>query len=211
VQIVIKLADSARRPPQFVNGGHGSFSVVAGACAPSYLQVPLAPLGAFTLLHTPVDELTSQLADLRDVAGDGARLLAERVRDAPTWDARFRALDQYLLGRAEDGPRPAPEVAQAWHRLLASGGATPIGRIATEVGWSHKHLITKFRRQVGLTPKTVARLIRFDLVWRRVGAAPRQWGQIAAESGYADQAHLVRECRAFTGLTPTELVGPDAR
>ena len=81
----------------------------------------------------------------------------------------------------------------------------PIGRLAAEVGWSHKHLITRFRQQVGLGPKTAARLIRFDGVWRRLDQAGDRpdWGLVAAEAGYADQAHLVREFRQFTGTTPT--------
>lgn len=95
-------------------------------------------------------------------------------------------------------------MAQAWQRLLITAGGVPIGRIAKEVGWSHKHLIAKFKQQVGLPPKTAARLVRFDQVWHRVdGHRQRDWGQIAADSGYADQAHLIRDFRQFTGTTPT--------
>jgi methylphosphotriester-DNA--protein-cysteine methyltransferase len=116
-------------------------------------------------------------------------------------------MDQYLLRRLERGPRPSPEVAWAWQRLVATAGAAPIGRIAHEVGWSHRHLIAKFRPQVGLAPKTAARLIRYDGMWRRL--QPRQpvdWGQLAADAGYADQAHLVRDFRRFTGTTPTDFL-----
>jgi AraC-like DNA-binding protein len=111
-----------------------------------------------------------------------------------------------MLGRLEGGPRPAPEVAWAWRRLVASGGGIPIGRLAAEVGWSHKHLITQFRQQVGLRPKTAARLVRFHRVWRRLdqsGGRP-VWAELAQEAGYADQAHLIREFRRFTGMTPTQ-------
>ena len=80
----------------------------------------------------------------------------------------------------------------------------PIGQVADEVGWSHKHLIVQFRRQAGLRPKTAARLIRFDRVWRHVDQRrPLDWGQVAADAGYADQAHLIRDFRQFTGITPT--------
>jgi methylphosphotriester-DNA--protein-cysteine methyltransferase len=96
-----------------------------------------------------------------------------------------------LLRRLERGPRPSPEVAQAWQRLVASAGAVPIGRIASGVGWSHKHLIARFRQQVGLTPKTAARLVRLEGVWRGLEQRwPLDWGQLARDAGYADQAHL---------------------
>jgi methylphosphotriester-DNA--protein-cysteine methyltransferase len=87
----------------------------------------------------------------------------------------------------------------------SAGGAVPIRRIANEVGWSHKHLIARFKRQVGLRSKTAARLVRFDGVWRGLDARrPLDWGQLARDAGYADQAHLIRDFRQFTGTTPTD-------
>jgi AraC-like DNA-binding protein len=126
------------------------------------------------------------------------------TEDTPSWPRRFALLDQFLLRRLDRGPRPAPEVGWAWQRLNASGGAAPIGELAREVGWSHKHLIARFRQQVGVAPKTAARLLRFNGVWRHLDEGrPLDWGLVAAETGYADQAHLIREFRQFTGTTPT--------
>jgi AraC-like DNA-binding protein len=68
-------------------------------------------------------------------------------------------MDRFLLGRLEVGPRPSPEVGRAWERLVASAGTVPIGQVASEVGWSHKHLIARFRQQVGVRPKTAARAV----------------------------------------------------
>lgn len=139
--------------------------------------------------------------------GADGRRLTEQLREAPSWRQRFALADQFLLRQLEEGPRPSPEVGWAWGRLVATGGAVPVGRIAGEVGWSHKHLITKFRQQIGLRPKTAARLVRFDGVWRRLdGRRPLDWGQVAREAGYADQAHLVREFHQFTGTTPTQFL-----
>ena len=210
VPVVVKILDSPHRPPAFVMGARGGPTVVEGECAPSYLEVMLAPLAAYTLLGLPMEELSSQLVDLTDVLGAAGRRLGEQLREAPAWQQRFRLLDQFLLRRLADGPQPSPEIGRAWELLVASGGAVPISQIAGEVGWSHQHLIVKFRQQAGLRPKTAARLIRFDGVWRRLDEPrPADWGQIAADSGYADQAHLVREFRRFTGTTPTAfLAGP---
>jgi AraC-like DNA-binding protein len=204
VPLVVKLADSPRRPPTFVMGAHGSYSVVEGDCAPSYVQVLLDPLGAYRLLGLPMAELSGQLVDLVEVLGADGRRLGEQLREAPSWRRRVALLDRFLLGRLAAGPRPSPEVGWAWQRLVATGGAVPIGQLAKEVGWSHKHLLARFRRQVGLRPKTAARLVRFDGVLGRLDGRRRlDWGRVAAEVGYADQAHLVREFRQFTGTTPT--------
>jgi AraC-like DNA-binding protein len=205
VPLIVKLLDSVDRPPQFVMGAHGSYSILEGDCAPSYIEVWLAPLGAYTLLGLPMGELRGHTVDLVDVLGAGGRRLAEQLREAPTWRHRFALLDRFLLRRLERGPRPSPEVDWAWRRLVATAGAEPIGRLANEVGWSHKHLITRFRQQVGLAPKTAARLVRFDGVWRRLDERrPLDWADLARQAGYADQAHLIRDFRQFTGTTPTD-------
>ena len=186
-------------------------ALVEGECAPSYLEVRLDPLGAYPLLGLPVGELNGQLVDLADVLGGAARRLAEQLREAPGWRQRFALLDQFLLRRmawrAAALATGRLGVAAAGH----TGGAVPIGRIADEVGWSHQHLIVQFRQQAGLRPKTAARLVRFDRVWRQIDQRrPLDWGQVAADTGYADQAHLIRDFRQFTGSHPDRLPGAHA-
>jgi AraC-like DNA-binding protein len=204
VSLVVKLRDSAHRPPAFVTGPHHAHLVPDGECAPSYLEVRLSPLSGYTLLGVPLNALRGRIVDLRDLLGADGRRLAERLREARTWRERFTLIDRLLLDRLDGGPQPSPEVVRVLQRLAATGGAARIGRLAREVGWSHQHLITRFNQQVGLSPKAAARLVRFDRVLRRLEqpGAPG-WERIAAEAGYADQSHLVREFRTFTGVTPT--------
>jgi AraC-like DNA-binding protein len=208
VPLVVKLPDSAHRPPAFVRGPHGSFSVPEGSAPRHTLRCGWPPLGAYALLGLPMDELSGRLVDLVDLLGAAGRRLAEGVREAPSWRQRFALVDQFLLRRLEAGPQPSPEVGWAWKRLVATAGTMPIGRIAEEVGWSHKHLIARFRQQVGLRPKTAARLVRFEGVGRRLDHARGRldWGRLAADAGYADQAHLVRHFRQFTGTTPAQFL-----
>jgi hypothetical protein len=106
VPLIVKLLDSSHRPPAFVMGVHGTYSVLEGDCAPSYLEVWLAPLGAYTLLGLPMDELSGHTVDLVDVLGATGRRLAEQLRETSSWHRRFALLDQFLLRRLEP---PAPD------------------------------------------------------------------------------------------------------
>jgi hypothetical protein len=165
VPLVIKLVDSPHRPPAFVIGARDAFTVLEGACAPSYLEVLLDPLAAYRLLGLSMAELSGQLVDLVELLGGDGRRLGDQLRQAPNWRRRFALLDRFLLERLERGPQPSPEVGWAWARLVAADGAVPIARLASEVGWSHKHLIARFKEQVRLRPKTAARLVRFQGCW----------------------------------------------
>src|SRR5258706_444936 len=90
-------------------------------------------------------------------------------------------------------------------RIESCDGGLDIGSLARELGCSHKHLISLFRDQVGIPPKLLARLVRFERVMHaaRAEVAPG-WAELALVHGYCDQAHLAREVKQLTGLTPTE-------
>jgi AraC-like DNA-binding protein len=192
-------------PTSFVTGLADTHDVVEQFGAIECVDVKLTPLGAYTLLGVPMSELANEVADLADVLGPEAARLTERLANTPGWAARFAVLDEFLLARAEAGPEPAPEVRWAWRRLAETGGAVPVGALAQEVGWSRRHLVTRFRQQVGLPPKTIARVIRFEDLLRRVGnAGGAAWSRIAAECGYYDQAHMNRDFREFAGTTPSD-------
>ena len=203
--LVVDVEPSPLRSPARLYGPNGSHIVVEGDCPRAFIETCLAPLGAYTLFGPAVADVGESIVGLEELVGADARLLDERIQSAPTWSERARQLDAFLLDRWARGPQPSSEVSEAWDLLVQSGGTSTIAEIAREVGWSHKHLITKFKQQVGVAPRLAARLLRLSRVWRHIKTG-QSWARIAAESGYADQSHLVREFRQFTGTTPGALI-----
>lgn len=90
----------------------------------------------------------------------------------------------------------------AWVRLHATGGRLPVSRLAEDVGWSRGQMARRFGSELGIGPKQVARLVRFGRA-RDLVAGRRRLAEVAADCGYADQAHLTREWRELAGLAPT--------
>jgi AraC-like DNA-binding protein len=89
--------------------------------------------------------------------------------------------------------------------LTASAGRLRISALADEIGWTRQHLNARFRDQIGLTPKTVARVARLHHAASLLaGPSPPPWSEVAVRCGYADQPHLNRDFRALTGCTPTD-------
>ncbi|OKI65584.1 AraC family transcriptional regulator [Micromonospora sp. CB01531] len=165
------------------------------------LQIRLEPVAAAAVLGAST-ELSGAVVSLEDVWGRDAGRAEDRLRAAASWDERF-TIAQEILGRRL-GARPPvdPEVAYTWRRTLTSRGRVRVDGLADEVGWSRKRLWSRFRSQLGITPKRAAQLMRFDHAAHLL-AAGHAAASVATESGYVDQSHLHREVKAFTGLTPT--------
>jgi AraC-like DNA-binding protein len=88
--------------------------------------------------------------------------------------------------------------------IAATGGAVAIGDLSVATGVSSTHLAQRFKELVGVTPKRLARTHRFAANLLAIDfAEPIDWGDIACDAGYFDQAHFSHEFREFTGLTPT--------
>lgn len=211
-----RLGESVRAGA-FVSGLSDSYALVDSFGSQRGVQVDLTPLGAFMLLGLPMRELANRAVELEDLLGaEGARL-PERLHEASDWSARFAILDQLLVKRFARARAASPDVLWAWRRLLEAGGRLRVTELAQELRCSRRHLSARFSEQVGVPPKTLARLLRFRRAARLLGAGPLSESpgrcaaarlsltQIALESGYYDQAHLNRDFREFAGLAPTEL------
>jgi AraC-like DNA-binding protein len=193
----------------FAAGMHDAFTEWQATGPALGVQVNLTPLGARRLLAVPMHELTNRVVPFDDLFAGDARWLTERLAGARDWRDRFALVDAILAARLVSAPAVSPGVEWAWERLVVSGGAYPIGDLGAELGWSRKRLVARFREEIGLTPKTASRLLRFDALVAKLGSGRERasWAELAADLGFSDQAHLAREVRRFTGQTPSQLLG----
>ena len=170
------------------------------------IQLTLTPAGARALWGVPAGELAGRLLDLADV-DPGFADLPERLAGAGSWAARVALVEQALQWALDRhrGPAQRAEVGRALALLVRGAG---VAETADEVGYSRRRLSTLVRQEVGITPQELRRLARFDVAHGLLRAAALAGrpsaARVAAEAGYADQAHLAREWTRLAGCSPTE-------
>ncbi|MFJ9908387.1 helix-turn-helix domain-containing protein [Streptomyces sp. NPDC101152] len=202
--------------PTLLGGLHTSPALIRVPGRQSGVQLAINPLGARVLLGLPAGELAGIDVHADDALGADVSEVHDRLREASGWPARFRVLDQWLLARMTGhghGHMPAAPLAEAWRRLLSTGGRIRVDELAAATGYSDRHLRNRFRAEIGLTPKAAARVVRFDLARRRLARLPGQsdLAGLAADCGYADQSHLDREFAALASCTPSAWLAQEFR
>lgn len=203
------MPDPSALPAEFraLASGLSSRAVGIGHDGDQYgVQLDLTPLGSRTLLGVPAGVLADVVVELTDLLGPDADELLDRMAGATSWAQRFAVLDEVLLRRVAASARPGPPVPlqHAWDELVVSGGAVRVDELARRIGWSRRHLADRFRSEFGLTPKELARVVRFERSTRLLRSGRfRTLADVAARCGYYDQAHLAREWGALAGCPPS--------
>ena len=194
--------DAADRQPSFAAGLYAGPVHIESDGGAECVQVDFTPLGAYRFFGGAVVDLAARMVDIGDVLGREGRALRERLGAASRWQDRFDLVEDFVADGANH--LSSPEIEFAYRRLARSAGGVRITALAKEIGWSRKHLVNRFRSELGLAPKPIGRMMRFHHACRLArGEARSGWAGIAAESGYADQAHLVREFSTLAGEAPT--------
>lgn len=185
-------------------GVHAGYEVVDTQPQREVMGVEFRPGGAQAFFDLPLDEIQEQDLPLDVAWGGFAAELQDRLLEARSVEKRLAILERALLLRLRDGARLHPVIGKAVASLERGEVPVEIGALAAAAGWSDRYFIRTFSSQVGITPKIYGRIRRFQGVLQRLrNESSPVWADVALTGGYYDQAHLIREFRAFAGMTPT--------
>jgi AraC-like DNA-binding protein len=209
VELIFNLADPFR------NGALQPLSLLAGQMTGPVVAVPTGAVDLIGVrfrpgrggaaLRTPMWELQDRLIDASGVLG-GMDRLVDDLRNLP----RRRRLDYVsavLANRFGDHVPPDSALDHALAIIESRRGNVAIERLARHLGMTRRHLERRFRNDLGLGAKHIARIARVHAVLHALQRQPRLSGaEIAATCGYSDQPHMIRDCKAIAGHTPARLM-----
>lgn len=162
------------------------------------------PGGTTPFFRLPMNVLTNRLVELGSFARTlEAKLISEAVH-LPDLKDKVAALQKVLLGILRD-TKSDFGVLRIAARIIESSGMVPVDNLANEAGLSSRQLERRFLAEVGVGPKVLSRILRFQQVFRAVDADLTSWPTVALDCGYYDQAHLIKDFRQFAQQTPAVL------
>lgn len=213
-ELIVHLGEPFRRfddagapetqPGAFFVGQMTRPLVVQPSRRPKAMGIRFRPGGALALVGVPMPDLSNRVVVLDDLWGHAGRDLEEALHDARSDAQRIAIAEKFLLKRLASARRDGA-VEEVVRAILANRGRERVRALPARVGLGERQLERRFLAAVGLSPKTFSRIVRFqNLV--RLARRSDGWAAAAADCGYFDQSHLVRDVRDFAGVSPTNLL-----
>jgi AraC-like DNA-binding protein len=166
--------------------------------------VAFKPHGLRHFSPMALNDIDSEIAMLPDLWASRADELVQLLAEAPTPAAKFALMEAVLLQHLREPHRAHRQIERAVLLLSDPFTTRSVASVADEVGLSPRRLLDLFYQDVGVAPKTFARIMRFSAALRLVREKGlTRWTDVAAQCNYFDQAHFVREFRALAGMAPT--------
>ncbi len=194
-----------RQPRCFLAGQIDGPLLLRPSGATKILGIGFHPHGAAALLRQPMHELSGRFAPIDDLSPQLARDL-NRALESPD---PIPIIEAALLAAPSTKRATDPLVAEAVRRLTHPSSAPDICALARDLSLSTRQFERRFQTAVGLPPKLFSKIQRFSKVFRVLEHQSRNWVDTALACGYYDQAHLIRDCKRFSGTTPARLLAED--
>lgn len=173
-------------------------------CNGSMLGVRFRPGGAYPFFSFPISEINDSVVELDLIYGAVILDLREQLIEASSIAEKFGCVESFLINQARRNLEPDQAVEFAIRQILTSPKSLAIRDLADMIGITQKHLIAKFDNVVGLTPKLLSRIAKFQKVIQTIGHQKQvEWSEIVHGCGYFDQSHFIKDFVHFSGMNPS--------
>lgn len=159
--------------------------------------------GFYKLFRKSMAEMSNQGLETPGLLGKEGDFLGERLAECREDLSRVKLMDEFLLHQLAGAHPKRDFMDEALFQIRASGGSLRLSSLAEDLQISLRTLQRKFKDRVGISPKSFARIVRFNRIIRSI---PNQespdWYDLVFQGGYYDQMHFIKEFKQYTGKTP---------
>lgn len=171
------------------------------------IVVQFKTLGAFVFLNQPLHNFTNQYVTLDNIFRNEAEETWDQLKQAETVMEKILLTENFLYRKLLADKMPKEKLLIEIDKAIQENNYTTITSICRQFNISRKHLNFLFKESIGVSPKTLSTLYRFQNILKTISQAkPEKLTDFAHELEYFDQAHFNNDFKRFAGLNPTEYV-----
>lgn len=160
---------------------------------------------AYPFFPFPMDEIVNCVLDADLIWGRSFAYLREKLLAAPDIDHIFKLTEDFLVRNFLGSSVMNPCVEYAVSEIIRQPDQVSLSRLSAKIGYSQKHFISMFKRQVGVTPKAYLKILRFQKAINDIERLVQvDWTDISHDCGFYDQAHFINDFKTFSGFTPEQ-------
>ncbi len=194
------------QPSRFLVGQMTRPVLISPTGPAKLLGIRFNPGGTVPFLRLDMKEIANQIVSLSDVSTRLESKILERASQAQDLAEKLRLIQQLLESHLHRPPVAVTSLQPVISRILESAGRVSIDALAQDMAISARQLERRFLFDVGIGPKALCRILRFQQVFRLIDHCDENWAGVAVECGYYDQAHLIKDFQQFAGQAPTVLL-----
>lgn len=197
------FTDARNQPRSFIHGQLKSFIEVKSTGKIGIFSVRFKPDGLSAFLRMGVDELAENVVSVHDLWGPAGRTLEAKMVEAPSSLERIKIIEEFLISHLQ--ARRDQAIRYCVQAIMSAGHSQSIEMLSKEVNLGRRQLERKFISTVGLNPKFLTRIVRFQNTLQCIERNPMDpLTGIAYSGGFFDQSHFIRDFKEFTGLSPKQ-------
>ncbi len=193
-------------------------AMVIGQRTKSYYIEPLGNVNSFAICFyphgfanfvcTPLENLVDVETPIESLFGEiPSKELKQKISQAASTQERIEIIEIFLLNKLNQNTTIESLVKTTVDTLISTNGSTPINQILKNDLSKRRQLERKFRKQIGISPKQLGRVLRLQTALKMLLNDNENLTNIAYESEYFDQAHFIKDFKEFIGNTPKEFLG----
>lgn len=202
----LTLEPSGIHEEAWISGMQRSYLSISAHQNSSMLVIQFKTHGAYPFINQPLYNLTNTVVPAKNIFGSDILSLRKQLLKQPNTERKFHLVNQWLLSIFRKDHSPPKEILNMLEKLEQSLFRNH-NEVISKYPKTQKHLINQFKKFIGLTPKVFHRIIRFNGILQEIHQNQKiVWTDIAYQFGYADQSHLIKEFREFSGFNPQEFI-----
>ncbi len=200
------------QPRSFVYGQITQFIEIGPTGKTGIIAVRFYPNGSEPFLQIPISQLSDKAVCISAIFGKEGRELEEKIMTAINNRQRIEILQNFLISRLKQYWHYDYTIAECIKRIVQLQGQVTVESLSNTFNISTRHLERKFNSTVGMSPKLLSRIVRFQNIFKLLqNKQINSLTALAYESGYCDQSHFIRDFKQFSGINPKNYFNQEHR